>query len=228
MKKKSGGIFYEVMKKNLNSRSLLNPEEFGGIKAELFGESLEILYKISTCKPVCYGGNHVIEAIAGRCFNHAIASFRLISDCLFDESLNLTRSIAEITNLMFLLNESEPLMKSWINSDKKKRMKEFSPVAVRKALEDLNIPCPVSQSAYSELCELATHVTPETRPNRHDSTDEVAGYVGGNVADLVGRKVAIDKLVLYVSLSAMVISNIFGIRNNVELLAALGENAFNT
>jgi hypothetical protein len=138
----------------------------------------------------------------------------------------LTRSIAEITNLMFLLNESESLMDSWIYSDKKKRMEKFSPAKVRKSLNKLNVPCPVPQAAYSELCELATHVTPETKPNNHDSADKIVGYVGGNIDDPIGRKVAIEKLVLYTSLSAMVISNIFGIRSNVEVLAILGKNAF--
>ena len=226
MNKESSYNFYQLVEKNLNSRKVLKSSEFGELKAPLFGESLNILYEISTCVPTCRGGNHVLEAIAGRCFNHAIASYRLISDCLFDESLNLTRSIAEITNLMFLLNESETLIESWICLDEKKRMSKFSAAAVRKELEKLGVPCPISQSAYNELCELATHVTPETKPNRHDSADKIVGYIGGNINDAVGRKVAIEKLLLYVSLSAMVISKIFGMQSNVEALAKLGNNAF--
>ncbi|MFC3033944.1 hypothetical protein ACFOEE_15605 [Pseudoalteromonas fenneropenaei] len=220
--------FYEHIETEMNGRKIIYRDVFGVNKSTLFENSLYILSQIATNEKNYGNSKYIVKSIAGRCFNHGLASFRLISDHLYDESLNLTRSIAEIVNLMFLLNESEEIYEKWVRSSKSDRINSFGPAAVRKALEGLNIPCPVSREAYSELCELATHVTPSTKPNVLDPNDESIGYVGGNEADNFGREKAINKLLLYVSLAAMVLSNILGLRNNVVVLAELGKGAFNT
>jgi hypothetical protein len=221
-----GQAFFQQVSSSLDSRTVGAMSSLDERKTALFGTSLSYLYQISTCSPSCRGGDHILEALSGRCFNHSVGSLRLISDYLYDESLNLTRSIAEITNLMFLFNESSVQMEKWKLADRSTRMKNFSPAAVRRALEQLSVPCPVSYAAYSELCELATHVTPETRPNSHNPQDDCLGYVGGNPDDFFGCDIALNKLILYCSLSSMVISNIMGLRSNVEYLAELGHGTF--
>lgn len=222
----TGEAFFERVAATLDSRRMSSLRQFGVRKVALLGTSLSYLYQISTCANGCSGGDHVLEALSGRCFNHAEGSLHLISAFLYDESMNLTRSIAEVTNLMFLFNESSMQLSKWKLADRSTRLKEFSPSAVRKSLKRLQAPCPVSEAAYRELCELVTHVTPETRPNSHNPTDTRIGYVGGNAHDEVGRVIAFDKLLLYTSLSSMVISNILGLRSNVECLVEQGRGTF--
>ena len=105
-------------------------------------------------------------------------------------------------------------------------MNDFSPAAVRKSLDRLGAPCPINKKDYGELCELVTHPTPDTKPNKHDQSDDKLGYVGGSSSDEVGYKKSFDTLLLYCSLSSIVVSKIFGLESNVQKLADLGKDIF--
>jgi hypothetical protein len=90
--------------------------------------------------------------------------------------------------LIWLFKIEPNLIRKWIESDKQIRLREFSPSAVRKALEDSSEAKSVfgenwvsklclDKDWYSSLCELYTHVTPITLPNAHN--EENHGVVGG-------------------------------------------------
>jgi hypothetical protein len=120
----------------------------------------------------------VLEALAGRAHNLGCAAYLLLCRGLYDESLNLIRSIGEISNLILLSVVDKESFRRWLSADSKSRRRDFSPVKVRLLLEKHStIPMPVDEDWYSELCEKYSHVTPGTSPNMH--SDDRLRRVGG-------------------------------------------------
>jgi len=137
---------------------------------KLFGTSMSILYQASTCHRKCIGGSsHVLEGLAGRAFNLGQASYILINRGLYDEALNLIRSLGEISNLIHMSVVDKPSLKKWLKSDKTTRIREFSPAKIRKILKIKDVDLvPATQDWYSRFCEEYTHITPQTKPNPHN------------------------------------------------------------
>ena len=135
---------------------------------EHLGTVLSLLDRLASCHWGCNGGDHIAEYLAGRCCSSSRASFRLIRHGYYDESLALTRSIAETANLLFLFWRQPTSFEQWKKADKSARLREFGPAAVRKRLEAANVPLPADTTRYSEFCEIATHVTPATKPQAHN------------------------------------------------------------
>lgn len=141
----------------------------------VLGTSLSVLFEAATCHRKCYGGDHVLEGIAARTYNLACSAYSLISIGFYDEALNLVRSIGEISNLVALSVKDKELWKEWVNSDKKTRIKKFSPTKVRILLGG-DIPTLMDEDWYSELCESYAHMTPDANPNMHNELQRrVAG-----------------------------------------------------
>jgi hypothetical protein len=69
---------------------------------------------------------------------------------------------------LFLFWRAPPTFDEWKNADKGARLRQFGPAAVRKRLEALDVPVPADTARYAEFCEIATHVTPATRPQAHN------------------------------------------------------------
>jgi hypothetical protein len=64
------------------------------------GTLLLVLDRFASCFWGCHGKEHVIEYLVGRSVSCARAALRLIEVGHYDEALALTRSIAEIGNLL--------------------------------------------------------------------------------------------------------------------------------
>ncbi len=136
-----------------------------------FEQLLRLLYYFSICYWGCKEQGHLFEYLAGRIVNHGIASRRLIMTGYYDEALSLVRGIGEIANLLNLFWVDTNATSEWLNGDDRFRKKEFSPVAVRKKLEQLGAPIPIDQIEYATLSELVTHPSPSSRPNAHEVPD---------------------------------------------------------
>lgn len=171
---------------------------------ELIGTSLSVFYQAATCHRNCHGGNHVFEALCGRIYNLGSSSYSLLRIGLYDESLNLIRSIGEISNLIALSAVDSDAIREWLAADKKERLNKFGPTAIRKRLEPENMLL-VGQDWYSEFCEKYTHVTPVTKPNEHG---EDGPMVGGVVGDEGTRK-SIDQLTYVLSVTAILVCRFF-------------------
>lgn len=222
----TGAGFIEKCSDAMEARTISKVmERIDPRKCMLLGTSLSYLYQIATCYPNCRGDDHVLESLVGRCFNHGIGSLRMIGDFLYDESLNLTRSVAEITNLLFLFSGDPTTMADWQTASRRDRIDNYGPAAVRRTLERMGSPVPVSADSYRELCELATHVTPDTRPNQHNRSADTAGQIGG-VFEESGHDLALGNLLLYASLASAVSCNIFGFEDRVRQLQELGHGTF--
>ena len=103
--------------------------KLGSYKDELnvLGISLSILYQVGTCHRKCFGGPHVLESLTARTYNLACGAYTLICRGLYDEALNLVRSIGEISNLIALFYADQKNIKLWLSYDKKTRRRKFSP-----------------------------------------------------------------------------------------------------
>lgn len=123
---------------------------------------------VSGCHWGCHGGDHRPEYLAGRLVSSVRASLALLRKGFYDESFNITRSIGEIANLLFLFAQDRPSYERWVMVDDTVRRQEFSQVMVRRALEERGLPIPMDQGRYSALSGIATHVSPQTRPNAYN------------------------------------------------------------
>lgn len=183
------------------------------------GNSLSALYQIATCNPVCRGGRHLLEALAGRAHNHGCGSLILLSSGLYDESLNLTRSIAEIVNLLFLFRIQPSEFGDWVSGSRKARMQRFAPAVVRKKIKNKKAPLPISDSWYRELCESATHPTPGVLPNAHSTEEGFPGIAGGMFQE-AGYEKCIFQLSYVLAMSAFISASLV---NRAELLGLVEE-----
>jgi len=156
-----------LTKMNQKNR-LLSESELKKHSAELclLGTAMNTLYQAATCHRKCWGGGHVLETMVARVYNLACSSYSLLSIGFYDESMNLVRSIGEIANLIVMSVDSEEQIQKWIKSDKKTRLKNFSPAKVRKIIGDQAL---MDGDMYSNLCESYTHITVNAKPNMHNS-----------------------------------------------------------
>lgn len=148
---------------------------------ERIGIYLQVLYDISTCASGCRGGNHMFEYLCGRAFNLAYATYDLLNIGLYDEANNQLRSLGELVNLAALYTFDNEAFEQWRQAGHEERIQRFGPARVRKLIVAANGVLIVDSSLYGKLCELATHATPQTKPNTHSA----AGYshVGGSVQE---------------------------------------------
>ena len=131
------------------------------------GELLQNLDAISSCYWGCNGGDHRLEYITGKLVASARASYRLLRAGFYDDALALARTIGEAANLLFMFAQIPTEYDRWSTISDAQRRKDFSPIKVRLSLEEKGIPIPIDQHRYSDLSEIAVHLTPHSRPNSH-------------------------------------------------------------
>lgn len=180
------------------------------------GHSLAALYDASTCHRKCWGTGHVLEALGGRIYNLACASYSLVSIGYYDESLNLVRSIGEIANLLSLSVCDKAKFEEWLKSTKTVRIREFSPAKVRALLSKSSGVLLMDEQWYSNLCAAYTHITPATKPNNFNS--EHRNIVGGLI-QAEGLDSALNQLTTLVSMVALFYCKYFELDDFFELIA---------
>jgi hypothetical protein len=185
-------------------------------KLELIGISLSILYQVSTCHRKCFGGAHVLEGLAGRFYNLACSSYFLSCRGLYDEALNLIRSMGEISNLIAMSVEDKDALKKWLIADKPTRIREFSPAKVRKLLERAQSKFfYANRDWYSRFCEDFTHVTPSTKPNVHNIKKQA--FTGGVVQE-DGLEFALTEIVSLTVNTAIMVGRFGELNDMIEEL----------
>jgi hypothetical protein len=139
---------------------------------ENFGTVLSFMYRTACCAWGCNGGDHQLEWLVGRVVNQASAAYRLIECASYDESLVLTRGIGEIANLLWLFQEFPEELGAWKASDRRGRLQNYGPAAVRRKLEACSkqfVP-PIDNERYQRLCEVGTHPVPALAPSHFTGT----------------------------------------------------------
>jgi hypothetical protein len=177
---------------------------------------------VSSCYWCCLGGDHRLEYLAGRLVGSARASMGLLRRGFYDESLNLTRSLGEIANLLFLFAQDRSAYERWVALDETLRRREFSPVRVRLAIEAKGLPIPIDEQRYSSLSEVATHVSPLTRPNAHspDQRPSSGGYF-----NLASSMAALNELAGAFAVASFAIGQLIDLPKEHKMKVALSAHA---
>jgi hypothetical protein len=173
---------------------------------QIIGTSLSTFYQAATCHRKCHGGDHLLERLVGRMYNLSCAAYSLITLGFYDEALSMIRSIGEISNFLSLSIHDKDAIKEWISSDKKTRLRNFSPVNVRKRIEEKGGMMLANQDWYSTLSEDYIHPTPNTKPNMHNKKDIA---VAGGVIQEQGAQVAIRNLAYITGPTALIVCAYF-------------------
>ena len=154
-----------------------NPIEYGE-PWKNFQNLFRHLYLFSCCHWRCHGKEHVFEHLAGRTVTNASVAARAIFHGYYDEALALVRNIGEIANLVNLFWSDLDKTHEWLDADEKTRRKTFSPVRIRRMLEENGRLVPFDASHYGFLCETAVHPVPHQAPNAYsDHGRPVLGVV---------------------------------------------------
>ena len=174
---------------------------------ELIGTSLNALYQAATCHRKCHGGPHILEALCGRLYNLGSSAYLLANRGFYDESLNLVRSMGEISNLISMSVIDKTAFKEWIASDKKTRLKEFGPARVRTLLQQKAPELLIAdRDWYSHFCESYTHATPHTKPNVNSETGRA--HAGGTFQPQ-GYATTLGELATVLASVAMIVCRYF-------------------
>ncbi len=143
-----------------------------GVKApqtmEALGTALSYLDRIASCWWGCSQDGHIEERLVGRVASNARAALHLLKSGYYDEALGLVRQIGETANLACLFVQSAESHEEWKGASEQVTRTDFSPVKVRRRLEELPFPLPMDKNSYGLLSRQSVHVNPETSPQSHN------------------------------------------------------------
>lgn len=102
----------------------------------------------------------LIQILGIRLFNAFAASIRLVLAGYYQKGAMIMRDILETVFLVDLFRTDWPAIARWRHADKKNRLKEFRPVAVREALDKRDgLKNEKRAAIYGLLSELAAHAS---------------------------------------------------------------------
>ena len=185
------------------------------------GTVLSLLDRMASCWWGCRGGDHMVEYLCGRVVSNGRAAMRLLRFGFYDEALGLCRSMGEVANLLHLLSKDD-ILQDWKSVSPQKRRADFSPVSVRKKLEEKGMPVFVGRERYRLLSERSVHVHPHTKPQAYN----ILGIpsVDVSVQD-VGLLVCLNEMVLPLAISSTFGAVLIGLDKSVRgQIVASAEN----
>jgi hypothetical protein len=189
----------------------------------MIGTALSAIYQAATCHRKCHGNQHILESLCGRIYNLGVGAYLLTLCGLYDEALNLTRSIGEAANLIALSVVDKKALQEWLASDKQTRLDKFGPGKVRKALKRNGSALLLADDDwYSRFCEAYTHVTPQTRPNVHNAGGQA--HAGG-IYQPEGFRKTLAELATVLGAVSMIVCEYFKFPDLFQEICALIDSA---
>lgn len=146
--------------KNLGEKAILTYQNLGTLQS--------FLYRFACCQWGCLHSDHKLEYIVGRVVSHVQASLRVLFFGYYDESLALTRNIAEIANLLVLFGYDKNKMQEWKSLNEDDAWKTFAPGKVRQMITAMGKFLPIPKEHYARLCSVGTHINPITKPQPYN------------------------------------------------------------
>jgi hypothetical protein len=185
---------------------------------EFLGVAFATIYEVATCNRKCWGPPHLLESLCARVYNIGISAYLLMERGFYDEALSLIRSAAEIGNFISLVASEQGVVPQWVAADKKTRLREFSPYAIRMRLEKSRGVLVAPEDWYSRFCESYTHATPTMQPNAHNQDGR--SWAGGVVQE-DGFWFTLDELIGKVGSVAMMAAAFAQLGDSVARLSEM-------
>ena len=176
---------------NLGQKAILTYQNLGTLQS--------YLYRFACCQWGCLHNDHKLEYIVGRVVSHVQASLRVLFFGYYDESLALTRNIAEIANLLVLFGYDKNKLQEWKSLSEDEAWKIFGPGKVRQMVTAMGKFLPIPKEHYGRLCSVGTHINPITKPQPYNP---VHIPTVGAVFQELGFFVALNELAIATSVVA--------------------------
>ena len=146
------------------------------------GTALSLLLQVASCQWGCRGGEHKEENLIRRLANYSFGALRLARLGLYNESICMLRSVAELTNLIELFTVRRGHLNEWYATAPKERWKLFGPAEVRRKIEATSNRPVVDRDSYAALCDAGVHVSPESAQLSHQFDGKV--FVGSELSPM--------------------------------------------
>ncbi len=103
-----------------------------------------------------------IQCLGIRLFNDLSSSIKLLFSGYYQTATVMLRDVLETVFLLDYLKSNTELITTWAACSEEERLKSFSPVKIRIALDDRDgLTTRKREEAYKLLCRLAAHPSPE-------------------------------------------------------------------
>ncbi len=123
-------------------------------------ESLNMIFDVTKSYKTEDNIELTIQYIGARLFNSIGTAIKLMLSGYYQSSVMFQRDIVEIGFLLDYFLSDKSKIEEWIKSSRKERMDKFSPVTVRKALDNRDgFQEKKRQKIYKLMSEVATHPT---------------------------------------------------------------------
>jgi hypothetical protein len=138
------------------------------------GTALSLFVQMASCQWGCRGGEHREENLLRRLANYSFGALRLARLGLYNESISMLRSVAELANLIDLFTVRRDHHNDWYNAPARERWKSFGPAKVRQKIEATGNRPVVDKDTYAALCDAGVHVSPESAKSSHQFDGKVS------------------------------------------------------
>ena len=146
----------------LRTKSVLEINADQNLKDQMIitQESLNMVFDVTKSYKTEDKIELTIQYIGARLFNSIVTAIKLMFSGYYQSSVMLQRDIVEIGFLLDYFLSDKSKIEEWKNSSTKERIDKFSPVAVRKALDDRDgFQGRKRQEIYKLMSEMSTHPT---------------------------------------------------------------------
>lgn len=203
---------------------LLSNGQLGKRAPELYpqlGTALSLLSQIASCQWGCRGDDHLEENLIRRLVNYSFAALRLARLGLYNESLGMLRSVAEIANLIELFVVDKPSLAKWRSLPPNSRWQYFRPAKVRERIADTKNRPVVDEQTYGKFCDIGIHISPESAKLSHQFEGTV--FVGGEFS-ATALLLVLNELAIMLSAALKLAGYLVESKeDNVRLLTQVGE-----
>jgi hypothetical protein len=138
------------------------------------GTVLSLFVQMACCQWVCKGKEHKEENLLRRLANYSFAALRLARLGLYNESISMLRSVAELANIIQLFTIRPDYLNDWHCTPATERWKSYGPAKVRQKIEAIGNRPVVEKNIYAALCDAGVHVSPESAKFSHQVDGKVS------------------------------------------------------
>ena len=146
----------------LRTKSILGINADHNLKDQLdiIQESLNMIFDLTKSYKTKNNQELTIQYLGARLFNSIVTAIKLMLSGYYQSSVMLQRDIVEIGFLLDYFLSDNSKIEEWKNSSTKERTKNFSPLAIRKALDERDgFQGKKRQQIYKLMSEVALHPT---------------------------------------------------------------------